>query len=395
MGIDLNELGRKLRNLRKDILKLPLEEVASRTGIELAFLERMEAGSVEPTGDQILILSDIYNEPFLYFITYEKSPAIERATELYRMHGDQFSASDRRYVQEFLHLCRMEHEFETMLGGRPRTREYLPTAEKRYKKGHGYENAERLRIQLRLGMGPVDNAFHLVRQLGCHVFRRKLGNSSISGIFIRHPDIGKCILVNYDEDIYRQKFSVLHELCHALLDGDFQVNVTFKNDLESGDRVDERDAWREWRANAFAGRLLIPLQVIQAVQLGSSLDEKADAILKVCTAYKANFDVGLIAFRDAKRISQPEYKSLIKKRKIGREAKVDPEIEGEPALVQNRRRYILERGLSPAYVSTCFEAYRQGLISIGKLADALLSRVDELDLISTTYGERLWGTHDS
>jgi len=99
----------------------------------------------------------------------------------------------------------------------------------------------------------------------------------------------------------------------------------------------------------------------------------------------------LITFLDAKRISRPDYESLLKKRKVGKESKVDPEIEGEPALVQDRRRYILERGLSPAYVSTCFEAYRQRLISIGKLADALLSRVDELELISTAYGERLGG----
>jgi Zn-dependent peptidase ImmA (M78 family) len=54
------------------------------------------------------------------------------------------------------------------------------------------------------------------RSIGIHVFRRKLGNSKISGLFIMHPVAGKCALVNSNEDVYRQRFSAAHETIHRL-----------------------------------------------------------------------------------------------------------------------------------------------------------------------------------
>jgi Zn-dependent peptidase ImmA (M78 family)/transcriptional regulator with XRE-family HTH domain len=393
MPIDLTELGRKLRNIRQDILKISLDEVFARTNIPVSDLANMEGGFLEPTGDQILILSDIYNEPFQYFISYQKSATLERATDLYRMHGDKFTPSDRRQMQEFLLLCRFEHELESMMGGRPRTHEYKSTPDKKYKKGHGQENAEGVRRELNLADMPVENAFHLVRQLGCHVFRRRLGNSAISGVFIRHPEIGRCILLNYDEDVYRQKFSALHELGHAILDVDYDVNLTLNEDLassETGRDWDDRGL-REVRANSFAGRLLVPQNVVRQSRLGESLSEKANDILEVCLRYKVNYDVGLRAFKDAKRITDAEFQSLRQKHRIPKASKKDPELEGETALVQQRRYYILERGLSPDYVKTCFEAYHRNLISIGKLADVLRAGIDEVTSIALVYGEQLWG----
>ncbi|WP_395810532.1 ImmA/IrrE family metallo-endopeptidase [Archangium minus] len=371
---------------------MSVEEVSEHTSIPPSDLMKMENGLLEPTGDQILILSDIYNEPFQYFITHQKSATLERATDLYRMHGDQFSPSDRKQIQEFLLLCRLEHELEAMMGGRPRTRNYVPTPDKKYRKGHGQENAEKLRRDFGLGTSPIANAFHLARELGCHIFRRKLGNSKISGVFMRHPEIGQCILVNYDEDIYRQKFSALHELGHALFDTDYKVNLTFKEDLVSGlkSRGADDKYYREVRANTFAGRLLIPPSAISDISLGSSPEEKADTILKVCLHYKVNYDVGLISFKDAGRIDDAEFQALRQKRKVAMASKVDPEIEGEPGLVKQRRYYILERGLSPDYVKTCFEAYHRKLISIGKLADTLRVSIPQIPPIAAAYGEQIW-----
>ena len=78
-----------------------------------------------------------------------------------------------------------------------------------------------------IGDGPIEDPFHLARKLGCHVFRRQLDTSSVSGVMLRHDDFGPCILVNYLEGYFRQNFSVAHELCHALLDDDHTVTVSF------------------------------------------------------------------------------------------------------------------------------------------------------------------------
>ncbi|WP_163865072.1 helix-turn-helix domain-containing protein [Myxococcus eversor] len=392
MPLDLAEISRKLLNIRQDILQLSLDEVAKRANIDIADLRKMEAGLLEPTGDQILILSDIYNEPFQYFITHQKSATVETTTELYRMHGDQFKPSDRAQIQEFLLLCRYEQDLETMMDGRPRVQEYKPTPDEKYKKGHGHKNARNLRNKLKIANAPIDNVFHLVRSLGCHIFRRKLGNSSISGIFIRHPTIGRCILLNYDEDIYRQKFSALHELGHAILDTDYKTNLTFKTDLTSSHKGPLHDSHnlREVRANAFAGRLLVPVEAIQDINIGATIPEKATTTLKICLHYKVNYDVGLIALKEAGKISESDHQALRGTYKIGKEAKIDPEIENEPTQIQQRRHYILDRGLSPDYVKTCFEAYHRRLISIGKLSETLRARIDELMPIATAYGEQLW-----
>lgn len=65
---------------------------------------------------------------------------------------------------------------------------------------------------------------------------------------IRHPEVGRCILVNYDEDVYRQRFTAAHELAHALME-DSEFNVSLSRDGSNLVEV---------RANAFASHYLVP-----------------------------------------------------------------------------------------------------------------------------------------
>ena len=83
-------------------------------------------------------------------------------------------------------------------------------------KGHGEAAAASLRVALGYSEREVPrDVYAEFRSVGVHVFRRKLGNSNISGLFIMHPVAGKCALVNHSEDIYRQRFSAAHEMAHA------------------------------------------------------------------------------------------------------------------------------------------------------------------------------------
>lgn len=89
---------------------------------------------------------------------------------------------------------------------------------------------------LRLHMGYTDlkayqNLYQELRKIGIHIFRMELNNSGISGLFIRHPRAGKCILINADENIYRQNFTLAHEIGHALMDGiDFNVSLSTEDE---------------------------------------------------------------------------------------------------------------------------------------------------------------------
>ena len=120
MPIDLIELGAKCRRVREEILDMTLMQASELTGIEQARLASIERGVVEPTGDEVLIIADVYGEPVEFFITNERSASIEKSSDLYRMYGSTFSSADRRNIQEFLTLCHMEHEIEALLGSRPR-----------------------------------------------------------------------------------------------------------------------------------------------------------------------------------------------------------------------------------------------------------------------------------
>ena len=386
MPIDLRQLGSKCRRIRDEILGITLEDAAERTGIEPHRLDAIEGGRDEPTGDEVLILADVYGEPVDYFITSERSASIEKASDLYRMYGDSFSPQDRQNIQEFLRLCRMEDEIESLLGARPRVFDFQPGPTNSYLKIHGRLTAEKLRRDMGMGDRPLDNPFGLGRTLGCHVFRRALHNSSVSGLTLHHDSFGPCILVNYIEDTYRQNFSVVHELCHALLDNDCNVTVTFQR--ESDEKVLDRQR-REWRANSFAAHLLFPQGVRERMALGRTREEHVASILREAANFKVNPVVVLFALREASRLTQEQvegYKALIR---IPRDQKDDSDLAGEPSRIRERRASHLAVGLSPEYVSTCLRACREGQISFGKLADALLVSPFELPALLADLGHFL------
>ena len=369
MPIDRVKLGLKCRHVRKEILGMTLDQASERTGIDKARLETIESGNIEPSGDEILILADIYREPVEFFIMNERSTSIEKASNLYRMYGGSFSSVDRQHIQEFLTLCRMEHEIEELLGSRPRIIAFSPGPVNPHMKTAGREVADKLRVDIGLGDGPIKNLFQLTRRLNCHVFRRKLHNSGVSGVMLRHDDFGPCILVNYLEGYFRQNFSIAHELCHALLDDDHTVTVSFN---EPDDEQQEELRKREWRANTFAAHLLFPHSVRERLPLGDTEDDRFRAVKRAAESYHVNPIVVLYALQEAGRLSEEQVKGLKLGLRISKHEQAAADMAAETTNVQQRLTRLLEAGLAPEYVKTCLRAYREGEISYGKLADALL-----------------------
>ncbi len=390
MPIDQIELGFKCRRVRSEILNITLDQASERTGIDKARLEAIENGRVEPSGDEMLIIADVYGEPVEFFVTNERSASIEKASNLYRMYGNRFSSADRQNIQEFLTLCRMEHEIEALLGSRPRVVDFLPGRRNKHMMTDGREVAEKLRADCLLGSDPIVDPFHLARTLGCHVFRRKLDNSSVSGVMLRHDDFGPCILVNYLEGYFRQHFSVAHELCHALLDRDHTATVTFEK-LRDEEQAELRK--REWRANAFAGHLLFPNGVRKQLSLGDTDDDRVRSVRGAAESYRVNPVVVLYALQEARRLSKRQVGDLKPKLGIPKSEQDATDMAAETTKVRKRRRRLLEAGLAPEYVETCIRAHREGEISYGKLADALLvSPIDLPNVVSDLGYDALWAS---
>ena len=221
-----------------------------------------------------------------------------------------------------------------------------------------------------------ENIFDDLRKLGVHIFRRKLNNSNISGIFIQHPVAGKCILVNYSEDIYRQNFTVAHEIAHSIFDTNELYNVSFTKD---GKDI------KEIRANRFAAEFLMPLSALKNLKINIWTGE---ILIKLAAQFKVNIIALLYRLNSLKLIPSTkfdEFKSL----KLPKELKEDPELKNLLPKIEKAKKQTLERGLSASYIRKCHEAYSKSLISQSRLAEILLVSENELQNVLALFGLKL------
>ncbi|MNJ30683.1 hypothetical protein D3C77_252900 [compost metagenome] len=373
--MNLQALGNKLLRYRVQ-LQRSIDEVAASTAIDVERLTNIEKGALEPTGDEVLILADYYRCDFKFFISNDQVAPFEQTETLYRAHGREFSKEDRSAIQEFLYLCETEELLIQELRGTASTFAYTPRGT--YFLGHAEEAAKKFRQQ----MGHTDrevprDIYSEFRSVGVHVFRRKLANSKISGLFVMHPVAGKCILVNYSEDVYRQRFSAAHEMAHCIFDSGDGPSVTFPGDTDI----------REVRANRFASCYLMPPETL------SKLPDPTNWSQEDAQAWANNFRVSCdalgIALKAAMRVDN-ETSRRIRSYRVPREAKIDPELpESLTSIQRSRKAALLERGLSNHYVTLCLDAHSQGIISLGRLAEALLCGYGELTALASLYGRKI------
>lgn len=364
MPVDLLEFAKKLRRYREQ-LEVSFAEVAAATGITAERLTALEGAQIMPTGDEVLILADFFRCDYRFFISNEKLAAFEQTETLYRRFGPEFSKPDRRRVQEFLFLCECEQFLFTEMHRGTDAFRFSPSG-KFYKK-HAEDAALALRKHFSYPPHAVPgDVYAEFRRIGFHVFRRHLDNSNISGLTIQHPSAGACMLVNYSEDVYRQRFTAAHEAAHGIFDSGEEVVVSFtrwKND----DLV-------EIRANTFASRFLLPPNLVASIPVRkwtpAEIVQWASRLM-VSTAALA------IALKEAGIVDEATVSDL-RKVSVPAAAKVDPELANLTGRSAERKADLLQRGLTTSYVALCFEAYSSGIITAGRAAEMML--VDDFEL---------------
>lgn len=378
MAIHLKTLGLKLAKYREQLGEA-VEATGTATGIDPARLRHIEAGQLEPTGDEVLILADHFKCDYKFFISNDNIAPFEQTETLYRSASNEFTPEDKHAVQEFLYLCDTE-AFLIRALGRSQSVFELPSLA-----GGVLATPDLAAAQARVACGQTNNfavpdVYEAARALGVRVFRRKLGNSNISGLFVMHPVAGKCILVNSSEDIYRQRFSAAHELAHALFDADQAASVSLKS--VHGDQ-------REIRANKFASNFLMPKAMLEKLpdphQWSEAESKHWANKLKVSCAALA------YALKSARLITNAQCDAMIGYR-VSRDMKVDPELPLSLTAAQlDRKSTLLDLGLSNFYVEVCFDAYQARQISLGRLCEALLCSPSEMAELSSLYGRSING----
>ena len=377
MSFDTNKMAIKLLRCRGN-LELSLEEVSEMTGILKDRLQAIESGRIEPYGDEVLILADIYQEDFKFFISNEKLSASEKVEELYRAKGDKFTKEDKRMIQTFINLCDNEQFVWDSLQVN-KNKYSLPYINQDFiKKEDGILAAKALRKHLGYnGLEGYNNLYSEFRKLGIHIFRMRLQNSTLSGLFIKHPEAGLCILINYDENIYRQNFTLAHEIGHALMDAmDFNVSLS-----------DDKTDFREYRANAFASSFLMPPEIIEQISESSLTN---DFIYKQADKFRVNVPAFLIALKNANILDNNKYHYWKKQQiRIPRTKQYDYEFKDLTGKLKDSYSIVMEKGLTPSYIRFCHQAYQENIISEERLSEMLLIDIYELAYLLELFNLKL------
>jgi len=365
MPIDRIALGNKIKRYREQF-NVSIADLSVATGIPAEKITNYENGAEEPTGDQVLVLADFFMCDYKFFVSNEKLTPLDQTEALFRRYGNELTSEDRWAIQEVLYFADNEFYLADILNyQKPLT--FICNVAGNNHKNHGKQAAEQLRTFFNYSEKEIRlNIYDDFRKIGLLVYRRKLNNSKISGMCIKHPVVGKCIIVNSVEDVYRQRFTAAHEAAHALLDNEeFVVSFVGDKDL------------REVRANSFAGSYLMPPDLLKIIPDPHNWDENKVIIwankLQVSTTA---FAYGLNSANLISRNTMDFIKSI----KVPRNLKTDPELpESLTAKSRERKEALLDKGLSTRYLTMVFNAFRNDIITRARVAEML--RVTEADLV--------------
>ena len=357
MAYDHLKIAQKLLRSRNN-MGLEKVEVSNLAGIAVDRIEALESGIVEPSGDEILILADVYKEDFRYFISNQNLSSAETVDELYRLNGS-ITRSDKQAIQSFIFHSANEQGLFDSLGKKKEVFIPPPINNERVWKSDGIKVAQALRNFLGYkNMDAYRNLYHEFRRIGLHIFRVKLQDSNLSGLFVKHPIADKCVLVNFDDNLYRQNFTLCHEVGHALMDGS-SYNVSYQAQKD----------YREYRANAFASEFLMPQVVIKQINPSSLTPEN---VVRYAAKFRVNVQAFLIALDNAGVFTPDKRKEYDWKRiKVPRNEQVDYELEDLTDYLKDSYKKMFERGITPYYVRLCYEAYENGVITVDRMSEIL------------------------
>jgi Zn-dependent peptidase ImmA (M78 family)/transcriptional regulator with XRE-family HTH domain len=371
------EIGERIRRAREEG-GVPRTRLAEALGVDDQVVLRLEDGTLEPfPGDYVLIAARVLTKDFRSFISTELDEIEEETRRVYRALAEP-SPADLLAVRRFMLMCTVEDDLEALLREERRS---LPPVyppphliKKRYI-DQAVHAAQEERARLKLGNHPIGNVFELLRSQGCRVFRHTIENSALSGLTVMHPQAGVSILVNYDDDMYRQLFSAAHEYAHVLFDRQ-QIQGT-------GCVVSYRfskDELIEIRANRFASHFLLPPPALERYPRPKNVGELTQIIKQVALDYLVNTETVARQLRDAGWMTERTFKSFREKKPVvvGHAEKHDPDMPTNITETQRQRRELAtQAGVSQRLLELLRSALIDGHITFGRFAEVLDMTVSE------------------
>jgi len=257
---------------------LDQDDVASALGVSRAMVSYWERGHRTPNDRQLAALSRVLHTPIGVLLGAQE-PARDPDLSAVLMRGAGREVPDRAHagLRGFVEFLDTYAELAAAARFPIRGMHESP-----FVSGAGFESAEdarrkaeEVRAHLRIGLGPIGDLDALCALLGVTVYQAPLGpdlSSTVSGAFYSHPVVGFSILVNLDMTPGRRRFTIAHELAHALFDSAserYTVSTSAKTP-------------RERFADRFAGEFLMPTEGVRRVMeehgFGPSIEDPAEVI---------------------------------------------------------------------------------------------------------------------
>ena len=219
-----SELAKRLASARTKA-GFSQDEVSALLGVQRPVVSFWESGERTPNARQLSQLAAIYRLE-LADLVGEREPPLRPDFQalMFRDAADLLDARGKFEIQRFLGFLDAYGAFLEALSESPGMKSSpLSVGAGFSSRGDVRRRADDARRFLRLGTGPIPDLSGVMDAAGIAVYRGPLGadlESTVSGAFVNHDTVGFAVLVNSQTTPGRRRFTMAHELAHALFHGD-------------------------------------------------------------------------------------------------------------------------------------------------------------------------------
>jgi Zn-dependent peptidase ImmA (M78 family)/DNA-binding XRE family transcriptional regulator len=351
------------------------DDVANALGVSRAMVSYWEAGRRTPNDRQLAALAQLLRVSLAFLLGQEElESSADLSAMIFRGGDHELPDEARSGLQEFVDFLDQYARLAKAAKFRVRALHQSP-----FVSAPGFDHAEdarrkaeEVRSSLRLGLGSVGDIDSVCEMLGVTVYRAILGadlSTTISGAFLNHPEVGLSILVNLAMTPGRRRFTIAHELAHALFhsaDRRYVVSTASKDP-------------RERFADTFAGEFLMPVEGVRRVMEEQGFGPRIDDVTEVIHLQRyfgVSFITALVRLRQAKTLTQARFdqfklvRPVVLARALGYEI-ADDEYGPRPT------RWRLDR-FPPRFRRLLRAAVQQSVLSVPSAASMAGITIDEV-----------------
>lgn len=292
----------------RELIGYSQENVAGALGVSRAMVSYWESARRQPNDRQLAALARLYRVTVDGLRSDEPlAPPVDLAQMLLRSETDlptEAIPGVRDFIDFLERYAKLAETMGVTIPGLKRSpfisRAEFDSADDARRK------AEEVRAYLRLGLGPVADVDWVCELLGITVFRAELGadlSETISGAFVAHPELGFSILVNVNMTPGRRRFTIAHEIAHALFHSDRSAFVVSRATRSPIERF----------ADTFAGEFLVPTEGMRRFMeengIGPRIDDPAD-VVHLQRYFKVSYPTTLVRLRRANLLTPANYRDF-------------------------------------------------------------------------------------